>query len=330
MKRKTRRAFLCFFSLFGILLFLEYRIPAFALFVDRLVGASLRTRLALVFSAVRFSIAEWLLLGLPILFLPFVLVAILCARSERGTRGLLCVLFSFLLAFFAVYVLAFAPGKHRTTLEDSLALSKSPPTGDEVLSCILWLSSLASSEIPYPGDEETEEALRKALSEAGKRYHFLANTEVAVKESTTALFLRMGYFGLYAFPFGEITLTSACPAATRTFTLAHEMAHASGFSREEEADVIALLSCLDSHDPYLISAAATGMLGRAMCALYENSPALWERASAILPDTARRELSEAGEVYEHGMTEAGVAVAEDYGAALRLLCAVYRARSGTE
>ena len=78
-----------------------------------------------------------------------------------------------------------------------------------------------------------------------------------------------------------------------------------------------------------VSAAATGMLGRAMCALYEHSPALWETASGMLPDAARRELSDAGEVYERGMTEAGAAVAEDYGAVLSLLCAIHRVRSIT-
>lgn len=329
MKKKTRIAFISAFLLLGGLLLLEYRIPPFALMVDRLLGAPVRSRLSMLSSLFAFSLAEWLLLLLPLLLAVFSFVAVVAAKSARATRNLARGLLSFLLVFFAVYVLAFAPGQCRPLLTDTLRLSDDAPTADDVLSCVFWLSSLADTDATYPGDAVVAAHLRTALADAGEKYAFSANTAVAVKKTATPLFLRLGYFGLYAFPLGEITLTSACPEATLAFTLAHEMAHASGFSREEEADVVALLACLDSGDPYLISAAATGMLGRAMCALYENSPALWERASDMVPDTARRELSDAGEVYEHGMTEADAPIAEDYGATLRLLCAIHRTRAIT-
>ena len=302
-----------------------HRIPALALALDRTVGAPLRSVLSRLSSLFRPSLAEWCILLLPLFLILLILAALSAAKSQRASRRLANGLLCFLLSFLAVYVLAFAPGQLRPKLTDALRLSDAPPTADEVLSCVSWLSALAEEKPAYPGDAAVEEGLRTALGAAGERYGFTANTAVSVKKSATPLFLRLGYFGLYAFPFGEITLTVACPEATRAFTLAHEMAHASGFSREEEADAIALLTCLDSGDRYLISAAATGMLGRAMCALYEYSPALWERASAIVPDTARRELSDAGDVYEHGMAETGATVAEDYGAALFYLCAIHRA-----
>ena len=325
MKRRTRAFFAVSFSLLAALLVLMSRLPALALSVDRTVGASLRARLSTIFSLFPFSLAEWCLLLAPLALLLLLLSALSAARSAQATRRLANGLLCFLLSFFAVYVLAFAPGNYRAPLADTLKLPKTPPTADEVLSCVSWLSALAEEAAPYPGDAAVEAGLRTAFADAARSYGFSANTAVSVKQSVTPLFLRLGYFGLYAFPFGEITLTAACPEATRAFTLAHEMAHASGFSREEEADAIALLACLDSGDRYLIAAAATGMLGRAMCALYEYSPALWDRASALVPDAARRELSDAGEVYEQGIAEAGAAVAEDYGAALYYLCAIHRA-----
>ena len=328
--KKRRFLPICLFLLLALLLFLEYRFPSLALAVDRLIGVPMRTHLASFSGLFDVSLAEGLLLLLPIVAALLPAVALTSAKSAASTRRLLNLFLSFLLVFFAMYVLAFAPGHCRAPLADTLELSDDAPTKDEVLSCISWLASLSAFDAPYPGDEAIEEHLRATLADAGEKYGFSANAAVSVKKSRTPLFLRLGYFGLYAFPFGEITLTSACPEATRAFTLAHEMAHASGFSREEEADAVAFLACLDSNDPYLVSAAATGMLGRALCALYASAPALWERASALLSDTARRELSDAGEVYEQGMTEAGAAVAEDYGAALGLLCAVYRARINHE
>ena len=327
MKKIVRVLFASSFLGLAALLFLEYRIPALALSIDSLFGAPIRAHLSALSAAADTSLAEGLLLLLPIILVLFLVGALLAAKTAAATRRLATLLLSFLLAFFAVYVLAFAPGQCRPPLADTLGISDAPPTEDEVLSGVLWLSSLADADIPYPGDAALEARLRRALVEAGQAYGFTANSRVAVKKSRTALFLRLGYFGLYAFPLGEITLTSECPEATRAFTLAHEMAHASGFSREEEADAVAFLSCLDSNDPYLVSAAATGMLGRALCALYESAPALWERASGMLSEGVRQELSDAGRVYEQGMAETGAAVTEDYGAALRLLCAIYRART---
>ena len=329
MKKKTRYALLISFLTFAALLFLEYSIPSFSLVIERFFGAPVRSRLSAVSSYFSFSLAEWLLLLLPIVLVLFLLFALRAAKSAKATSRLVGALLSFLLAFFAVYTLVFAPGQHRPPLADSLSLPDKAPTADEVLICVDWLSSLADANASYPGDAATEARLRIALAEAGKTYGFSANTAVSVKKNATPLFSRLGYFGLYAFPLGEITLTSACPDATRTFTLAHEMAHASGFSREADADVMAFLACLDSGDAYLVGAAATGMLGRVLCTLYEHSPALWERASGRMPDAARQELSDAGEVYERGTADALAPIAEDYGEVLRLLCAICRARAIT-
>ena len=325
-----RKILCCSFLLFGLLLFFERRFPSFAAAVDRLVGAPLRALLSGLSSRVGGSLAEWGLLLSPLALLVLLGVALTASSTPARTRRLIRLLLCFLLALFAVYALAFAPGEHRAPLAEVMGLDAREPSSGEVLACVAWLSSLAECDLPYPGDGAVRADLCAAFSDAGRRYGFSPNTAVAVKESTTPLLLRLGYFGLYAFPLGEITLERTCPAATRSFTLAHEMAHASGFSREEEADVIAFLACLDSGDAYLTAAAASGMLGRALSALYDSAPALWEQASGMLSEAARQELSDAGEVYERGACEAGASVSEDYGAALTLLCAVWRARGGTQ
>lgn len=318
------------FFFFGLLLFLECRLPPFAAAVDRLVGAPLRALLSGLSSRVDTSLAEWVLLLSPLALLGLFFVALAAASTPARTRRLIGLLFVFLLILFAVYVLAFAPGVYRAPLAETMALDDREPTAAEVLDCVAWLSALSECDAAYPGDRTVEARLREAIAAAGRRYGFSANTAVAVKQSATPLLGRLGYFGFYAFFLGEITLERACPEATRAFTLAHELAHASGFSREAEADLIGFLACLDSRDPYLVAAAASGMLGRALAALYDTAPALWEEASGLLSDSARRELSDASDAYERGACEAGASVSEDYGAALTLLCAVRRAREGTQ
>lgn len=50
---------------------------------------------------------------------------------------------------------------------------------------------------------------------------------------------KMGILGYYAFPTGEIVLNQTQPRAMLCFTLAHEMAHLSGVSAEDEANLAA-------------------------------------------------------------------------------------------
>ena len=325
LRKRGIASFCVAFSAFGLLLLAERRNPTIALAVDRYLGAPLRAFLSSLSARVDVSVSEWLLLSLPVIFAVLFFSALFAAKSARATVWVGRLLLFLLLLVLSVYVLAFAPGEYRPPLAMALGLSDAPPTAEEVISCVAWLSSLSAAETDYPGADAVTEAVRAAFFNAAEKYGFFANGGVSVKETSSPLFLRRGYFGLYAFLLGEITLTSDCPDATRAFTLAHEMAHSSGFAREEEADIVAFLACLDSEDAYLTAAAATGMLGRVLCVLYEASPPLWERASALLTDDARSELFEAGEIYEGGIADAVAPIAVDYGETVKILCAVYRA-----
>ena len=166
--------------------------------------------------------------------------------------------------------------------------------------------------------------LQAGLSAAGERYGLCQNPAARGKRTATAILSRLGYFGLYAFPFCEVTVSDRIPRATYTFTLAHELAHASGYVREEEADLVGFLACLESRDPYLLYAGASGMLGRLLCELYRSAPEAWEAASDKLSGAVRQELYESGEVYERDALATLAGDAPTYGETARLLCALYR------
>lgn len=313
--------FLLLFS-FSLLLFAFWLLPAFADGFDALVGAPLRARLSACNAKISLSLTELFLLLVPVLLL---LLPVFAFRVRHPSR-LLALLLGFLLLFFGLYTLTFAAGVHRSPLSVRLGLSASEPTPEELSACAEWLSSLALQGGDAPSDAEIAARLKTAFSGVGKAYGIPVNTAVRPKRTLTPLLARLGYFGLYAFPLGEVTVVSECRGAVGTFTLAHEMAHASGFSREAEADLLAFLVCLDSGDPYLVYAGAAGMLGRLLTALHEEAPALWQSASDGLPPSARRDLLESGEAYERDSAPTEAPPGLSYSETVILLCALYRAR----
>ena len=321
-----RLAFFFPFAALSVVYAVTARDPEAALRLDRAVGAPLRALLSTALRPIPFSVTEWLLVSLPAVLLLSVPLAFLSAKSASATRRAVALLLLPTVTVMGLYVLTFAAGRHTPPIEERLALpAEAAPTAEEIVSTAAWLSALSADPPDYPGAAAVEAALVCAYRGAGERYGFTANAAVAVKTTATPLFLRLGYFGLYAFPLGEVTVTAECPPSTRTFTLAHEIAHASGFAREEEADLIALLTALSSADPYLTYAVAEGILGRFLSCLAVENPAVWQEISQGLSSAAREGLFEAGEVFE-GAQAAETVAAEtpDYSKTIRLTVALYR------
>ncbi len=326
MRIKSRSFFVLLFAC-ALLLAFEWgveRSPRFADGVESLLGARLRFLISAINATLPFSVTELFLLLLPLLALLFLSLALRSARSRGTMRRTLLGLLVPILAFFFLYISTFSVGYHKTSLATHLSLDLTPPTAEELGACALWLSELTAEEPPPPDGAALGESLRVAYCQAGERYGFLPNTAVAPKVTVTPLFLRMDLLGLYAFPFGEVTLARECQGATRTFTLAHEMAHASGYTEEAEADLIAFLACLDSGDPYLQYAGATGMLGRVLAVLSRVSPDGWAKVSGSLSGAVRREYT-AGDRFAEGGAEASLDLdPPTYDETVLLLCGLFR------
>lgn len=302
------------------------RSPRFADAYEATVSARLRSLVSRLSGAIPFSLTEGVLWLLPVLALAILVLALRAASSRRGMRRALGFFFGAGLTFFALYVSLFSAGEKTTPLAERLAIPTPPPTPTELSACAAWLSELCATPVVPPDDAELHAALRRAYAAAGKRYGFTPNLEVRPKRTQTPLFRRLGFFGLYAFPFGEVTVASECRGAAHAFTLAHELAHASGFAREEEADLVAFLACLDSGDPYLTYAGAYGMLGRVLTVLAASAPCEWEQSSATLPEAVRRDFAEADKAAPPTDAPASYHAPPTYDATVLLLCAVFRER----
>lgn len=324
---RTRRAVFTVFwtaaaGLFLLLFFFSVS-ARFAAGFDAAVGVPLRHAVSTLSSLVPFSLTELLLLLLPLFFAFMISTAFYPERIGMFTHTL----FLFLLLLSLLFGFGFAAGGYRPPLEETLGLSVTAPTAEEVADCTRWVSGLATYSGEVPDDAELSRRLLAAFRRAEGRYGIPVNTAALPKSTATPLLSHLGYFGLYAFPLGEITVTAECPAAVRAFTAAHELAHASGLRREEEADAFAFLVCLDSGDPYLSYAAATGVLGRLLTEMKDEEPLAWQNASSWVSEEARRELLGAGELLGDASETVALPTPE-YDKSVRLLCALYRSRSG--
>jgi hypothetical protein len=68
---------------------------------------------------------------------------------------------------------------------------------------------------------------------------------------TSFLYREFHITGVHFAPTTEATINALIPDALIPFTMAHELAHAKGVMREEDANLVALYVCLSSSDAYL-------------------------------------------------------------------------------
>ena len=104
----------------------------------------------------------------------------------------------------------------------------------------------------------------------------------------------LGITGIY-FPFtGEANVNVNIPAYEIPVTMAHEMAHAKGVARENEANVAAYVLCITAEDPYL---QYSGLMNAAAVMLNSLPEEEYEELRSRLAPEILREYSNAGAHY---------------------------------
>jgi putative flippase GtrA len=115
--------------------------------------------------------------------------------------------------------------------------------------------TVAPTSLPY-GIDEIDRILDEAYRRLGLPGDAItAQTSPAKPLLSSAVFSRLGISGIFI-PFtGEPLFNADTPAASRAVAVAHEKAHQRGITDEGEANLAAVLACLESNDPYLRYAA---------------------------------------------------------------------------
>ena len=88
--------------------------------------------------------------------------------------------------------------------------------------------------------------------------------------------------GIYTFFTGESNLNISFPDYTIPYTAAHELAHQRGIAREDEANMMAFLVCIESDDAYIRYCAYVNMYEYVANALYKADKELYREVYAEL------------------------------------------------
>lgn len=305
-----------FYGLFVVSLGLYIAFCCSASFADSFnrYGASvLRAALACFTNVIPFSLAEYLLLLLPVIL--FLLIRLGIRRYSDSWRNVLIFCTSILSVaalVFSLFTLGFAPSYKGTTLDRKLGMERRAVSASELYETAVILAEAVNreaEEISYsestgfsvmPYDfEEMNDRLLDAYDRICDRYGFVQRLRSRIKP--VMLSYPMSYThitGVYTFFTGEANLNVSFPDYTLPYTAAHELAHQRGIAREDEANFMAFLVCQASDDPYLRYCGYLNLYEYVASALYSASPELYWNVSRTLETSVRAEMKAYSEFFD--------------------------------
>ena len=275
------------------LLYLAFVIsPDFADGFNRSVGTAFRFLLAKLTGWLPFSLAELCIVLIPLAAVVLVVIAYRhYCDSWKNTLVYIGIILSIVCSFLNLFVWTFAAGYHGHTLDQKLGLERKPVSAEELadtaeilaaelveLSDKITYMPSGASVMPYSVSEMNDKLI-DAYDRLCEKHDFLDGFSSRLKP--VMLSEPMSYThitGIYTFFTGEANINVNFPDYTIPYTAAHELAHQRGIAREDEANFVAFLVCLESDDPYIRYSGILGTYEFVMSALYSAD---YERYSEI-------------------------------------------------
>ena len=249
----------------GVLYILFLNIPAFSDFFNKYFSPIVRTILSYLTTWIPFSLAEMLLILVPVIIVVIVGVGIKKYSSSWRNVGVFCVIMLSIASYiFSTYTLGFVPAYHGSTLDKKMELDKQKVSATELYETASILSEELSKEaehvifngegfsvMPY-GYNELNDKLMDAYEKACEKYDFISPLHSNIKEVMLSEPMTYTHIsGVYTFFTGEANLNVNFPDYVLPYTAAHEFAHQRGIAREDEANFVAFLVCMESDDHYI-------------------------------------------------------------------------------
>ncbi len=239
--------------------------PDIAEWFNGTVALALRATLAFLTAWLPFSLAEMLIiLLLPALVLLIVIGVRHYADTGRGTLVYLGILLSVVCVLLDLFVWTFAAGYYAHPLDEKLELERTAVSVEELTytaNCLLDEIDVLCDEILFTADgasdmqmsyAEMNDKLLSAYDRAAEKYDFLVNFPSVAKPIMLSEPMSYTHItGVYTFFTGEANINVNFPDYCVPYTAAHELAHQRGIAREDEANFVAFLVCMESEDPYI-------------------------------------------------------------------------------
>ena len=279
----------------------------FADFVHGYIANPVRLALGYLTGLVPFSIAEWVILLLPLWLFFLVFFSIRAAKSKEATRRMIAFLLCLLMLFYALFVLTLGVGYLTTPIEERIGLPSVTVNGESLYQTALWLLSEIEALMPETVGEggsrlpysyaQMNEALMDGYRVLHEKYPFISRLRAGTKPILASHPMAYtGITGIYTFFTGEANVNTVYPDYATLYTAAHEMAHQRGISREDEANFVAFLACISSSDDYARYAGYMNLFQYVYNALFVEDRELFN--ALVLPSGVKGELLAYNAVYE--------------------------------
>lgn len=292
------------FAACGILYFIFTRSPSFADWFNQNISQWGRRILNYITVWLPFSVAEAALLWLPALVVGLIEIATTrYSKSWRSAGVFVGKLLAVLCIVGILFVCFFAPGYYGTTLDKKLGLDRQPVSNEELTQTatllsrqlstvsqeLIFTSATSSSVMPY-SYREMNDKLMTAYTAFSQKNDFLDQFWSTTKRVMISKAMSYTHItGVYSFFTGEANINVNFPDYTIPFTAAHELAHQRGIAREDEANMIAFLVCMESEDAYIRYSALLSVFEYVSSALYSADWAAYSAVYASLPDSVVQE-----------------------------------------
>lgn len=298
--------FVCYgIAALALIIYLVARLsPAFADFFNQNISELFRRALALMTDPIPFSFGEACLLLLPVAFgLTVWYAAKYHCDTWRSTFSFVAILLAVLSIALSMFVFTFATGYHGTSLDQKLELDQEEVSAQELYETAVILAEYVNRESTYvrydqnnfsnmPYSFETmNERLLLAYDDFCAQHEFIDHYNTRLKPVMLSELMNYTHItGVYSYFTGEANIDVAFPDYTIPYTAAHELAHQRGIAKEDEANMIAFLVCINSKDSYIRYSAYLNMYEYVANALYRADPDLYVKARNTLDPDVRREM----------------------------------------
>lgn len=277
---------------------------AFSDFFTEKIASAVRTVTATLTGWFPFSFAETILLMLPVvLVVYFSLTFTHYIKKGNKISSLIFGVLSFLLFLYTFAVFTFLTGYSNSTLDKKLNIERAPVSAQNLydtankvyaeLDVLLDGTEFDNnnfSVMPY-NIKQMSDNLLVSYKECTKKYDFLHNINAQIK--SVCLSEAMSYThitGVYTFFTCEANIDVVFPDFTLPFTSAHEFAHQRGVARENEANFVAFLVCINSEDEYIRYSGYMNMLQYLLNALYQADRDMYSEFYSSMSTETKNEL----------------------------------------
>ena len=284
----------------------------FADWFNQTIGAGVRSALSVLTSWIPFSVGEAIILLLPLgLFLTLRLAVRRYCGSWRAAFVYVGILLSVASTLFSSFTLGFAAGYRSSPLDQKLEMERAPVSATELYdTAVILVENIneLSREINFGGDDfsvmpynlnELNRRLNTAYTEISQEYTFITHVNSRVKPVLLSEVMSyMHVTGVYSFFTGEANLNVNFPDYTIPYTAAHEMAHQRGIAREDEANFMAFLVCINSDDPYIRYCGYLNTYEYVASALYRANKDLYFKAAERMDQAVNLEMVAYNDFYD--------------------------------